>query len=291
MSSKIHLIIFTVLLSSFLLFEKKNTFAHECISFSQVKKIYDGFPSKPIKVIDSSISLESAYCVQEKLNYLINRKYNDKIGYKVGFTGKALQTRFKIDSPAVGTLYEHMFIEDNVYIKHEFAYKPMIEPDLMVVVKSKNIMNATTNLEIIKELKSIHPFIEVSSFRFENEDQVNGNMLIAANMLATKMVMGEGIAVQPTKDFLAKISKIKTVFSDDKNNIIQEAPASNLMKNPINVVKWLIKDLKKKGISLKKGDRISLGSVGKLFKLKKNTSYKYVLKGFENDLSLDLKIN
>ena len=99
------------------------------------------------------------------------------------------------------------------------------------------------------------------------------------------------INIQPTKAFLKKIGKIRTVFLDGNGNIIQEEPASNLMQNPINVMAWLIKNLKEKGISLKKGDRISLGSVGKLFPLKKETSYTYVLKGFDKELSLNISIN
>ena len=273
------------------LFFINKSFSHECIPFDKVKTILEGYPNKPIKEIEEDITLESAYCVQEKLNYLIKKKYNDKIGYKVGFTGKATQERFKIDTPAVGTLYKHMFIKNNTKLSHSFGFRPLIEPDLMVIVKSKKIMAASNNLEILAELETLHPFIEIASLRFENNIKVNGNMLVAANMLATKMVMGEGINIQPTKAFLKKIGKIRTVFLDGNGNVIQEEPASNLMQNPINVMAWLIKNLKEKGISLKKGDRISLGSVGKLFPLKKETAYTYVLKGFDEELSLSISIN
>ena len=91
--------------------------AHDCISFMQASTILDGFPNKPITEIDSKLTLEEAYCAQEKLNYLIKKKFNDKIGYKVGFTGEALQKRFKINTPAVGTLYKHMFLSNNLIKK------------------------------------------------------------------------------------------------------------------------------------------------------------------------------
>ena len=48
--------------------------SHDCISFVQAKNILEGFPDKPITEIDNSLSLEEAYCAQEKLNYLIKKK-------------------------------------------------------------------------------------------------------------------------------------------------------------------------------------------------------------------------
>ena len=104
-------------------------------------------------------------------------------------------------------------------------------------------------------------------------------MLVAANMLATKMVMGEGIKVESNEEFLSQLPNIKTIFKYKDGQIIQEM-ASNLMKNPINVLKWLINDFNEKGIKLKANDRISLDSVGKLYPLQSGKSYLYTFKGF-----------
>ena len=48
--------------------------AHDCISFSQAETILEGFPNKPITEIESTLTLEEAYCAQDKLNYLIKKK-------------------------------------------------------------------------------------------------------------------------------------------------------------------------------------------------------------------------
>ena len=63
------------------------------------------------------------------------------------------------------------------------------------------------------------------------------------------------------------------------------------MGNPINVLMWLINDFNKRNIVLKENDRISLGSVGKLFPLKENTKYTYKFVGFKKELSLTLNVN
>ena len=279
------------LIISFSLFISFNIKSHDCLSMDQAKSIFEGIPDKPILVLNENITLEQAYCGQEKLNYLYKKKYNDKIGYKVGFTGKALQKRFDIRTPATGVIYKHMFIENNSSINHDFGYRTLIEPDFLVVVKSSDIMLAKSPLDALKNLKSIHPYIELPALRFQKGKKINGKMMIAANILATKMVMGEGIEVENSQEFLNKIGNIRTVFLDQSDNIIQEANSSNLMKNPINVLMWLIKDFNKRNITLKENDRISLGSVGKLFPLKPRTTYTYKFIGFKKELSLSININ
>ena len=152
-------------------------------------------------------------------------------------------------------------------------------------------MNAKRSLAILANLKTIHPFIEIPALAFTKDTLVNGNMLVAANMLATKMVMGEGIKVESNKEFLSQLGNIKTIFKYKNGQIIQEAMSSNIMKNPINVLKWLINDFNEKRIKLKANDRISLGSVGKLYPLKSGKSYIYTFKGFGQSSSVSINTN
>ena len=184
-----------------------------------------------------------------------------------------------------------MFLDNNSSIDHDFGYRPLIEPDFLVVIKSSDIMFAKSPLEALRNLKSIHPYLELPALRFQKGTNVNGNMMIAANILATKMIMGEGIEIENSEDFLNKIGNIETQLLDQNNNVIQKAYSSNLMGNPINVLMWLIEDFNKRKIILKENDRISLGSVGKLFPLKEKTQYTYKFIGFKKDLSLTLKVN
>ena len=88
-----------------------------------------------------------------------------------------------------------------------------------------------------------------------------------------------------------KVANLETILLDQNNNVIQNAKASNLMGNPINVLMWLIEDFKKKGYVLKENDRISLGSLGKVFPLKEKTLYTYKYIGFKKELSLTLNVN
>ena len=127
--------------------------------------------------------------------------------------------RFNINTPAIGHLYNHMFLSNNGEISKEFGYRTMMT-DILVVIRSKEIMKAKTKLDILKNILTIHPFIEIPTLRFKEEGkwQYTG----ATNMLATCMVMAEGIEVEPTEKGVNKLANIKTVFLDKDNNIIKQ---------------------------------------------------------------------
>ena len=258
-----------------------NSFSYAaCLSENKIIEIINGFPDTPIKGISGDITLDEAYCSQEKYVQALKSINGKVIGYKVGFTGKATQERFKINTPATAVLFEHMFIKNGSSIDKNFGHRTLIEPDLMMIVKNSNIMNAKNPLEASNYISSIHPFMELPALQIAEDEPMTGAIIVAINMVATKMVMGPGVLMQSTPEFIQSLATMETIFEDEKGNIIQNSPGSSLMGNPMNVVMWLIEDFNKRGITLKAGDRISLGSVGKLFPLKEgNKTYTYTLKG------------
>jgi 2-keto-4-pentenoate hydratase len=268
----IGLIIITILIN-------KLSYA-ECLSDEKIREIIEGAPNTPITGISGDITLEDAYCSQKKYINILKSLNGKPIGYKVGFTGKSTQERFKIKTPATAILFEHMFIKNGSSIDKNFGHRTLIEPDLMMIVKDSGIMNATNAIEASKHISSIHPYIELPALQIAKGEPITGAVIVAINMVATKMVMGPGILMQSNPEFIESLASMQTVFQDEMGTIIQKSPGSTLMGNPMNVVLWLIEEFNRKGITLKAGDRLSLGSVGKLFPLKENNkTYTYTLKG------------
>ncbi len=76
------------------------------------------------------------------------------------------------------------------------------------------------------------------------------------------------------------IADMETVFTDEAGTLLQTAPASALLGNPLRVVLWLVEEFKRRGKTLQAGDRLSLGAVGRLFPLNEGgKTYTYTLKG------------
>ncbi|NIM28752.1 MAG: hydratase [Gammaproteobacteria bacterium] len=254
--------------------------AAACLDDTRVAALVAGYPHTPISGLPADLSLDDAYCSQQKYVALLRRTMGEPVGYKVGFTGKPTQERFGIPAPATGLLFEPMFIEDGGRVARDFGYRPAIEPDLMVVVKDAGIMTASTELEVAEHLSSVHAFIELPAIQFAVEEKITGPGLVAVNIVATRMVQGPGAPVEATPAFVQAMADLQTVFSDETGTVIQKAPASTLLGNPLRVVLWLVDEFKRRGKTLRAGDRLSLGAVGRLFPLGQDgRTYIYTLDG------------
>jgi len=259
----------------------------ECMSLEDANRLASLYPNKAALDLPPQKTLDEAYCSQARYVQAIQEKWGEvegkQVGYKIGFTGKAGQKKFDISHPAIGILLDGMIEENEATLSFDFGYRPMIEPDLLVFVKDEHIMQADNLLDVAKSLTSIHAFIEMPTIQFRLGKVFTSRDLIALNVGATKMIMGEGVEVQATPAFLAKIAAAQTAFFDDSGKMIQSAPLSNLMEHPFHAVLWLVEALKAQGKTLKKGDYISLGAVGRLFPLFNETkTYTYRINGLSN---------
>lgn len=265
--------------------------AADCISRHQLKAIVNSFPHQPATALPKIETFEQAYCIQaqyvkalgeklanEKLanTYVQNDVQNGEhekavadpgkpVGYKVGFTGEAGQKRFAIPHPAVGVILQEMLIKSDSRLSANFAYRGLVEPDVLVTVKSSAIMQAKTIEDVALHLDKLYAFLELPSVRLAKDRRVSAKELIALDIGATKMVVGEGIQVEATPAFLSMVQQAQTNFTDQNGKVVQQAPMSNLMGHPFKAVLWLITQLQQQGKVLQPGDYISLGAVGKLF--------------------------
>ncbi|MCY7295551.1 2-keto-4-pentenoate hydratase [Alteromonas sp. a30] len=266
------------------------------MNVEDAERLVSTYPHHPVIDLPKTKNLEEAYCSQQMYVEALAKKLGSEqgkiVGYKVSFTGKAGQEKFGIPHPAYGVLMQGMIENGQSDIKFDFGYRPMIEPDLMVRVKSENIMQATTLLDVAEGLESLHAFIEMPTIQFPLGKLFTSNDLISLNVGATKMILGEGVKIEATPEFVEKLALAQTEFVDDSGNVIQAAPLKNLMQHPFNAVLWLISELKRHNKALKAGDYISLGAVGRLFPVVNETkTYIYRIQGVsEKPMTSSVKI-
>lgn len=122
--------------------------------------------------------------------------------------------------------------------------------------------------------------MELPALQFAEDEKITGASATAINIVAMKMVQGPPVPVQATREFVDALAKMETIFTDETGEVIQSAPGSNLLGNPLRLVLWLVEEMKRRGTPLQAGDRLSLGAPGKLFPLKDaGKTYTYTLKG------------
>lgn len=238
------------------------------------------YPHDTVRLPQAPLTLKEAYCAQRTYVEALQRRFGPPVGYKVGFTGPAGQLQFQIDQPAFGVLLADMFVEDGATVPADYGHRPLLEPDLLVVVADEAINRATTIEEVAAYLASVHPLIELPAIPFTADAVVTGTGLVALNIGATRLVMGPGVPMQTDPVFLQALADAQTLLIDENGRQVQAAPTATLMGHPLRVVLWLVAELRREGLQLHEGDRISLGAVGGLFPLvQQGKAFTYRLDG------------
>lgn len=210
------------------------------------------------KGFGNDLTLADAECAKKKLAQRLPVVLGKLVGYKAGFTNVALQERFGVDSPKWGYMYGRNMIDIIAAIPANFGARPMYEADFIVVVKDARLADAKTPLEALGYLESVVPFIELADLMLEGT--FNGNAMIATNVAFRGGVMADEIPVVKSQAFLDSLATMTVVMTDEVDGKeLGRAKGSALMENPIYAAMWLAQALKKDGITLKKGDLLSLG--------------------------------
>ncbi len=211
------------------------------------------------------LTVEDGYCGQAPYVARIEASLGPRIGYKVAFTGKASQERFGINEPARRVLIGDMLFESGAKLPATFGRRPLYEADLIVTVKDASINDATTLLEVAAALGEVVPFIELPDIVVPEGEPMDVGVIVALNAMARYGVIGKGIAVEASEEFVAAFAEMDVVMTDETGAEIERNKGSTLLGNPLNVVLWLTDHLKQHGLRLEPGQVISLGSLGKLY--------------------------
>jgi hypothetical protein len=164
-----------------------------------------------------------------------------------------------MSGPQWAYMFNRNMVDIIAVIPAKFGARPTFEADLLVEVKDPRLAEATTPLEALACLESVIPFLELPDLMMEGK--FSGNALLAANLGFRGGVLGAEVPVQNTQAFADALANMSVVMSDQGPQAKEfgRAKGSDLLGHPLNAAIWLAQALKKDGISLKKGDLLSLG--------------------------------
>jgi 2-keto-4-pentenoate hydratase len=149
-----------------------------------------------------------------------------------------------------------------------FGGRVVWEADMLLVVKDSGINAAKTPEDALKHISAMRPFIELPDLALDPKEKLDGVQLTAINVAARLGVVGPEVALEPSADTVRHLAEMKIIATDGSGASLAENTGAATLGNPLNVVVWLIEDLKKGGHELKAGDLISVGSFSPLVPLK-----------------------
>lgn len=219
---------------------------------------------KPAKSFGPGLSIDDGLCAQAKIVAALSADLGRPVGYKAGLTSKATQDRFKVPHPVRGVLLERMMIPSGATVSVPYGAIPLFEADLVLRVADDRINSAESDLDVLRSLSEVIPFIELPDLTFAQGELLDGANLTAVNVAARLGVTGTPIKVEATEAFAAALGSMTVVLTDDTGKELARAPGTAILDHPLNVVRWLARDLARTGGRLKAGDLLSLGSYSPL---------------------------
>lgn len=227
-----------------------------------INQLYEDYVARRVSPpFREKMTLDDAIDVQQIFVRELQSQLGRPVGYKVGLVQREAQKRWGVDQPIRGVLLEKMLLPDNAEVPADFAASPLLEADLVVVVKDKGINRAGNPLEVAKHLKEVVAFIELPDSFLATNGPPDGAMLAAANVGARLGVLGQRRPVRANREFVDALADMTVVMTDEAGLEMGRGTGKAILDHPLNAVLWLIEDLQSTGDSLKPGDLISLGSI------------------------------
>jgi 2-keto-4-pentenoate hydratase len=232
-----------------------------CPSHERVNTILRFQEAKePIRGLRTDLTMRDAECGRRRLVERLESSENRIVGYKAGLTSRALQQRFGVSSPVRGVLLEKMLLADGADVPFDFGARPMFEAGLIVVVKDAAIHQAKTQVDVLRALSMVVPFIELPDLLVAEGEKLSAPLIVSLNVGARLGVVGKGIPVQATTGFAEALAAMRVIVTDGGGKELAGSTGAAILDHPLDAVLWLAQDLEKSRIRLKAGDVLSLGS-------------------------------
>lgn len=212
-------------------------------------------------VLPPTLTFPEALRIQDAFLRRLEPELGKPVGYKVGLVTREMQQRFGVEAPVRGVLLQKMLLADGAELPALFGVRPILEADLIVVVKDKGINRARSLRDAAEHLSEVVAFIELPDAFLATNPPPSGASLTAANVGARFGVLGQRRAMQSTPAFLHALEAMDVTITDGAGASLGHGQGRVILDHPLNAVLWLVEDLQRAGRRLKAGDLISLGSI------------------------------
>ena len=208
-----------------------------CPSHERVNTILRFQEAKePVRGLGTDLSMRDAECGRRRLVEKLESLDNRIVGYKAGLTNAKIQAQFGVTNPVRGVLLEKMLLPEGAEVPANFGARPIVEADLLVVVKDAGIHRAKTHLDVLRSLSLVMPFIELPDLIVADGEKLSAPLIVSLNVGARLGVVGKGIPVQATPEFAAALAAMRVVVTDRGGNELASGRGAAILDHPLNAV-------------------------------------------------------
>lgn len=200
-----------------------------------------------------------AYDLQKEVNSQLSETYlGAPVGHKIGCTTPIMQRFLEIHEPCAGEIFQTTVQYDHGILKHSDFRKLGVECELVVEIGC-DITPQQQPYSIIATTEAVGAImagIEVVDDRYREFRSLGVFSLIADNFFNAGCVLGK-----PIKNWRSLDLNTLTGRMHINGVSVGHGSAKSVMGNPLNALKWLIDSRSSRGLGLKKGCFVFLGSL------------------------------
>ena len=220
-------------------------------------KILEGYDSKnPSAIFKDKIKItnEEALIIQSNVARLREERGEQIIGYKIGCVSKDTQKKMGFTQPACGYLWKSELYQSGATLNKKNYTNPAMEAEFGIIL-NRDIKAELSSFDyILESIEGIYPLIEIHNLIFYGNEPY-GAELLANNAIHAGVVLG--LETKLPKDKIE--TNLKLIYD---NEIIDTWVNKKWPHDMLSEIEWLVKELAKKRIYLKKGDLILTGAYG-----------------------------
>lgn len=217
-------------------------------------------PMRALTLTYPDLNLDQAYAIQEQVVAQKIAAGDRRVGYKIGYTSRAMQKALNINEPDFGVLLDSMVFADGGEIEAAQFCDPRIEAELAFVLKDELAGEHVTIFDVLNATDYVVPALEIIAARSHRKDPETGYTrkvedTVADNAGNAGIVIG-GRPIKPTERDLRWCGGILYL-----NGVIEETGlAAAVLNHPANGICWVAKRFAPHGVSLEPGQIILSGS-------------------------------
>lgn len=214
----------------------------------------------PLSITHPNMTLDDGYAIQQQWVSKKIAQGRKVVGYKIGYTSRAMQKALNINEPDYGVLLDDMVFADGSEIEVSRFCDPRIEVELAFVLKQRLEGENVSIFDVLNATDYVVPALEIiaaRSFRKHPETGYTRKVLdtVADNAGNAGIIMG-GRPIRPLDMDLRWCGGILNV-----NGVIEETGlAAAVLNHPANGICWVAKRFAPHGVALEPGQIILSGS-------------------------------
>lgn len=217
-------------------------------------------PIDPISLSHPDMTLDDGYAIQKQW---VDQKISAGrrvVGYKIGYTSRAMQKALNISEPDYGVLLDDMVFADGSDIEVSQFCDPRVEMELAFVLKDRLEGEHITIFDVLNATDYVVPSLEIIAARSHRVHPETGYTrkvfdTVADNAGNAGIIMG-GRPIRPDERDLRWCGGLFYV-----NGILEETGlAAGVLNHPANGVCWVAKRFAPHGVALEAGQIILSGS-------------------------------